>query len=149
VRGPRSRRSATTSTASQWVYRGRRQESRGGDRNDNGAEKPVGFGFGAVQQQAIFPGAFQRAVEIGGLLKSIEGGQIVPRGGGGDIRPLTAEGVPGFAVRTVNQHYDDWRHTEGDTFDKITPRDFQLQVASLAVLSYVLADMPERLSEMK
>ena len=117
--------------------------------DDQGAEFPTGFGFGATQQQAIFPGAFQRVVEIGELLKSVDGGKIFPRGGGGDIRPLTADGVPGFAVRTISKHYDEWHHTHADSFDKIDPRDFQLHIAALAVMSYVLADMPERLSELK
>jgi carboxypeptidase Q len=117
--------------------------------DDQGAEKPTSFGFGGVQQRAVFPGSFQRAVEIGELLKSIGVGTIEPRGGGGDIRPLTADGVPGFAMRTVGVHYEDWHHTHSDSFDNIAPRDFQLHIASLAVLSYVLADMPERLTELK
>jgi len=117
--------------------------------DDHGAEKPTGFGFGGQQQQAVFPGAFQRAVEIGELLKGIGANKIEPRGGGGDVRPLSSEGVPGFDVRTVGTRYDEWHHTHGDSFDNITPRDFQLHVASLAVLSYVLADMPERLTELK
>jgi hypothetical protein len=117
--------------------------------DDHGAEKPTGFGFGRVQQQAVFLGAFQRAVEIGDLLKSIGGGKIEAPGGGGDIRPLSAAGVPGFDVRTVGTHYDEWHHTHGDSFDNIAPRDFQPHVASLAVFSYVLADMPKRLTELK
>jgi hypothetical protein len=117
--------------------------------DDNGAEKPTGFGFGGVQAQAVFPGAFERAVEIGELLKSIGAEKIVSKGGGGDIRPLTAEGVPGFAVRTVGTRYPEWHHSHGDSFENISPHDFQLHIASLAVLSYVLADMPERLSDLK
>ncbi|HKE28238.1 MAG TPA: M20/M25/M40 family metallo-hydrolase [Bryobacteraceae bacterium] len=117
--------------------------------DDNGAEKPTGFGFGGSQQQAVFPGAFQRVVDIAELLKSIGADKIVPRGSGGDIRPLTADGVPGFAMRTVGTHYDEWHHTHADSFDNINPRDFQLHIASLAVLSYVLADMPERLTDLK
>lgn len=42
-----------------------------------------------------------------------------------------------------------WHHTNSDTFDKIVPREFQLNEASLAVLSYVLADMPERIDRIK
>jgi hypothetical protein len=117
--------------------------------DDNGAEKPTGFGFGGMQQRAVFPGAFQRVVEIAELLKSIGADKIEPKGGGGDIRPLTSEGVPGFAMRTVGTHYPEWHHTHGDSFDNISPRDFRLHIASLAVLSYVLADMPERLSDLK
>ncbi len=132
---------------------------------DGGAEKPLGFGFGsggegrrrrpagatpaAPAAAATSSAAFNRVVEIGKLLAGIEGGAISPGGGGSDIAPLLAGGVPGLGVRTVAAHYNDWHHTESDTFDKIVPREFQLNVASLAVMSYVLADMPERLSEMK
>ncbi|MCU1262269.1 MAG: peptidase [Bryobacterales bacterium] len=145
---------------------------------DGGAEKPVGFGFGGggefgagggggrrrrvapggVAPSGLAPGAapaktspasFQRAVDIGKLLAGIEGGNMTPGGGGSDIAPLLADGVPGFGVRTVGTHYFDWHHTNADSFDKIVPREFQLNVASLAVLSYVLADMPERLADLK
>jgi hypothetical protein len=137
---------------------------------DGGAEKPVGFGFGAGVDGGTGAGgagirdtsaagrritappskaAYNRAVEIGKLLQSIEAGEMTPGGGGSDIGPLVADGVPGFGVRTVGTHYFDWHHTNADTFDKIVPREFQLNVASLAVLSYVLADMPERLSDLK
>jgi len=130
---------------------------------DGGAEKPVGFGFGnggpegfanrhgsgPSHEQQVSPASFARVVEIGKLLKSIEGGAISQGGGGSDIAPLLADGVPGFGVRTVGEHYFDWHHTDADSFDKIVPREFQLNVAALAVLSYVLADMPERLNEMK
>lgn len=130
---------------------------------DGGAEKPVGFGFGnggpqragsrrnaeASHEQQVSPAAFARVVEIGKLLEAIGGGAISPGGGGSDIAPLLADGVPGFGVRTVEAHYFDWHHTDADSFDKIVPREFQLNVASLAVLSYVLADMPERLNQMK
>jgi hypothetical protein len=119
-----------------------------GIEDDHGAEKPIGFGFGGAQHQALFPGAYQRALEIGELLSSINAGKISGRGSGGDIRPITEYGAPGFAMRTINKEYDFWHHTEGDTFDKVVPNDFRLHVASLAVLAFVLADMPERMSEL-
>jgi Peptidase family M28/PA domain len=137
---------------------------------DGGAEKPVGFGFGSGgggigglgRRQApgvaapaaekrpaqTSPAAFARAVEIGRLLESIDGGKMSSGGGGEDISPLLADGVPGFGVRTVGTHYFDWHHTDADSFDKIVPREFQLNVASLAVLTYVLADMPERIGDL-
>ena len=130
---------------------------------DGGAEKPVGFGFGpggegrrrlggspdAAARTQVSPAAFQRAVDIGKLLESISAGKVSPGGGGADIAPLMAAGVPGFGVRTVGEHYFDWHHTNADTFDKVAPRDFQENVASLAVLAYVLADMPERIADIK
>jgi Zn-dependent M28 family amino/carboxypeptidase len=137
---------------------------------DGGAEKPLGFGFGgggedgapirrrqapgtpAAQPPAVgetSAASMARAVEIGTLLKEIDAGQMTPGGGGSDISPLIAAGVPGFGVRTVGTHYFDWHHTNADSFDKIVPVEFQQNVASLAVLSYVLADMPERIGDLK
>jgi len=128
---------------------------------DGGAEKPTGFGFGSggpggmrrrAEAQPTIPtseAAFARVTEIGKLLEPIEAGAIRHGGGGSDIAPLMVAGVPGFGMATVGTHYFDWHHTEADTFDKINPRDFKLCSASLAVMSYVLADMPERLSELK
>jgi hypothetical protein len=74
---------------------------------------------------------------------------VTPGGGGADIAPLLAAGVPGFGIRTVGEHYFDWHHTHADTFDKVNARDFQENIAQLAVLAYVLADMPERMSEIR
>ena len=133
---------------------------------DGGAEKPTGFGFGSggPRRRAPAPGAraepppaapatsdaaFARVTEIGKLLEPIEASSIRRGGGGSDIAPLMMAGVPGFGMSTVGTHYFDWHHTEADTFDKINPRDFKQCTAALAVMSYVLADMPERVSEMK
>ena len=55
------------------------------------------------------------------------------------------DGVPGIGERTVGTHYFDWHHTEADTLDKVDPEDFRKNVAALAVMGYVLADMPGRL----
>jgi hypothetical protein len=128
---------------------------------DGGNERPIGFGVtvpgaqspprgmpGTPDQQAANPRT-QRALDltsqIGVLLEGIEGGLITSGGGGADIGPLMQEGVPGLALRTVGEHYFDWHHTDADTIDKVSPIDFKKAVAMLAVMGYVLADMPERL----
>jgi len=116
--------------------------------DDRGAEKPIGYGFGGSQDWKVNPRAFERALELGDLLKSIDGGKMSPGGGGGHIASVTNHGVPGFGIQTVNISYEQTNHTNADSFDKIVLRDFQLHVASLAVMSYVLADMPERLSDL-
>ncbi len=133
---------------------------------DGGAEKPVGFGFGsgggarrasaaggASEEGGNIPppsaAAFARVEEIGKLLASLDGGKVSPGGGGADIAPLMMAGVPGLGVRTVGTHYFDWHHTNADSFDKIVAQEFQANVASLAVMSYVLADMPERLADLR
>ena len=108
---------------------------------DGGAEKPVGFG--------VTPGgaALARAQEIGRLLAPIGAGAVNAGGGGADIAPLMRDGVPGLGLFTVEQHYFDWHHTRTDTVDKIDPQDFRQCIAAMAVMGYVLADMPERLGE--
>jgi hypothetical protein len=108
---------------------------------DGGAEKPVGFG--------LSPGgpALARAKEIGRLLESIGADTIHEGGGGADIGPLMHDGVPGLGLFTVGTHYFDWHHTRTDTVDKINPQEFRLNIAAMAVMGYVLADMPERLGE--
>jgi carboxypeptidase Q len=108
---------------------------------DGGAEKPIGFG--------VSPGgpALARVKEIGRLLEPIGADTVREGGGGADIAPLMRDGVPGLGLFTVGQHYFDWHHTRTDTVDKINPQDFRQCVAAMAVMSYVLADMPERLGE--
>jgi Zn-dependent M28 family amino/carboxypeptidase len=108
---------------------------------DGGAEKPVGFG--------VSPGgaALARAKEIGRLLTPIGADTINEGGGGSDIEPLMRDGVPGLGLFTVGQHYFDWHHTRTDTVDKINPLEFRQCVAAMAVMGYVLADIPERLGE--
>jgi carboxypeptidase Q len=117
---------------------------------DGGAERPVGFGFGlnGVEPDSgdpIYEAAFRNLQAIGSLLDGIEGGQIKRGGGGADIGPLMKSGVPGLGLRTVGENYFDWHHTEADTLDKIAPQDFKRAVAMLAVMGYILADMPDRL----
>ena len=126
---------------------------------DGGAEKPIGFGLGedghphppgSADATPAAGGPPSKAIEclrqIGTLLTSIGANQIQNNGGGSDIEPLMAAGVPGIGELSSGAHYFDWHHTEADTFDKINPQEFRESVAAMSVMMYVLADMPERLS---
>jgi hypothetical protein len=42
----------------------------------------------------------------------------------------------------VGEHYFDWHHTEADTLDKVDPDNFRRSMTLLAVMGFVLADMP-------
>lgn len=116
---------------------------------DGGNERPVGFGVtvpgGGSEEDPVQARALELVSQIGRLLDGIEAGQVTSGGGGADIGPIMREGVPGLALRTVGEHYFDYHHTEADTIDKIEKIDFQKAVAMLAVMGYVLADMPETL----
>ena len=107
---------------------------------DGGAEAPRGFGVGADQN------SLEMLKQIGTLLERVGAGEITGGGGGADIAPLIRDGVPGFSERTVGTHYFDWHHSEADTLDKVDPQDFRKNMAALAVMGYVLADMPGRIT---
>jgi carboxypeptidase Q len=112
---------------------------------DGGAEKPTGFGFtgsGSAQD------SMAKVHEIGQLLERIEAGNILPGGGGADISPLMRDGVPGLSQRTVGTHYFDWHHTRADTTDKVKLEDLRANIAAMAVMAYILADMPDGLRQL-
>jgi carboxypeptidase Q len=106
---------------------------------DGGAEAPRGYSAG------VDAASMETLKQIGKLLERIGASEITGGGGGSDIAPLLKDGVPGLGERTVGTHYFDWHHTEADTLDKVDVQDFRKNMASLAVMSYVLADMPGKL----
>jgi carboxypeptidase Q len=115
---------------------------------DEGAERPVGFGYsflgpGSNESRVVL--ATARLTQIARLLAAVDADALSIGGGETDIGPLMRAGVPGFGLLTVNEHYFDWHHTNADTLDKVELQDFRRCIASLAVLGYVLADMPSRL----
>jgi carboxypeptidase Q len=55
------------------------------------------------------------------------------------------EGVPGMGLRVDGERYFWYHHTEADTLDKLDPREVALCTAALAVMAYVVADLPQRL----
>ena len=120
--------------------------------SDGGVERVVGFDV-AVNRAASDSAdaartseAVARLAEIGRLLTGLGADHVGPGGGGTDIGPLMRRGVPGVAHRTTEEHYFDWHHTRSDMLDKVDPVELRKNVAALAVMVYVLADMPERLS---
>ena len=117
---------------------------------DSGAERPVGFGLGipGVARDSSSPrldSAMNIMGQIGTLLEGIDAGEMTVGGGGADIGPLMRSGVPGIALRTIGEHYFDWHHTAADTLDKVEPENLQKATAMLAVVGYILADMPGQL----
>jgi hypothetical protein len=107
---------------------------------DGGAETPRGFGA------AVDSPSLEVLRQVGKLLDRIGAGEITGGGGGADISPIMFDGVPGLAEHTTGAHYFDWHHTVADTLDKVNPDDFRKNVAAMAVMGYVLADMPGRLT---
>ncbi|GMR13881.1 MAG: M28 family metallopeptidase [Gemmatimonadota bacterium] len=107
--------------------------------SDGGLFRPLGFGFTGSDD------AFQIMQRVGRLLDRIGAGRITRGGGGADIGPLQREGVPGMGLQVDGERYFWYHHTDADTIDKLDPREVGLSVAAMAVIAYVIADLPERL----
>ena len=107
--------------------------------SDGGVFKPQGFSFGGSDA------ALETLKQIGSLLDRIEAGSIVKGGGGADIGPIMALGVPGLGLNVDGTKYFWYHHTDADTIDKLDPNDMARCVAAMAVMAYVVADMAETL----
>ena len=107
--------------------------------SDAGVFKPTGFGFTGSDE------AFSIVRSIGEFLDPIEAGEIVRGGGGGDISPLMGEGVPGMGLNVDGTRSFWYHHTDADTMDKLDPEEMARCVAAMAVIAYVVADLPEPL----
>jgi carboxypeptidase Q len=109
---------------------------------DSGVYRPLGLGLAATAP------AQTRAnlQEIAKLLAGIRANRIAADGGGADIGPIMSEGVVGASLDVDSTHYFDIHHTPADTLDKINPQDLALCVATMAVMAYAVADVPETLS---
>ena len=106
---------------------------------DGGVFRPQGFGFtGSPEALAILR-------DIAALLEPIGADSIAEGGGGADIGPIMREGVPGMNLRVDGDRYFWYHHSSADTVDKLDPHELNLNVAALAIMAYVVADMPERL----
>ena len=107
--------------------------------SDGGVFRPTGFGFtGSEAARAILK-------RMAPLLKRIGADSIGPGGGGADIGPIMALGVPGMGHNVDGTTYFWYHHTEADNVDKLDPREVAMNVAAMAVMAYVVADLEERL----
>jgi carboxypeptidase Q len=107
--------------------------------SDSGVFRPTGFGFtGSDAGRA-------RVREIATLLRGIQADRISPAGGGADIGPsVEAGGIPAMSLE-VDGNYFLLHHTPADTIDKIDPMDMARASGAIAVMTYIIAEMPERL----
>jgi carboxypeptidase Q len=118
---------------------------------DDGVEPPVGFSVGVYVAGTDSTDTLRTdpvLARLRGVMSLIPGlgtDGVTVGDGGTDIGPLMKLGVPGIGLRTTGQHYFDWHHTNADTMDKVDPAALRRNVAALAVLVYVLAEMPEPL----
>ncbi|HEY0366734.1 MAG TPA: M28 family metallopeptidase, partial [Pyrinomonadaceae bacterium] len=109
--------------------------------SDSGVYRPEGFGLAETAPLQVR----SNMQEIAKLLSGIGADQIAASGGGADIGPIMREGVVGASLDVNGEHYFDIHHTPADTLDKVNPRELALCVATMAVMAYTVADLPEPL----
>lgn len=107
--------------------------------SDGGVFRPRGFGFSGSDS------ARARIRDISTLLAGIQADWVGPTGGGADIAPsVEADKLPALELE-VGGDYFLIHHTPADTIDKIDPLDMARSAAAVAVMTYVIAEMPDRL----
>ena len=110
--------------------------------SDSGVFRPEGFGLNAAAPLQVRA----NLQEIAKLLAGIGSDRIAANGGGADIGPIMREGVVGASLDVEGSRYFDYHHTPADTLDKVNPRELALCVATMAVMAYTVADLPESLN---
>jgi len=107
--------------------------------SDSGVFRPTGFGFSGTEAGRA------RIRDIATLLSGIHMDAIGSSGGGADIGPSVQQaGIPALSL-DGDGNYFLIHHTPADTVDKIDPLDVAHSAAGIAVMSYVIAEMPERI----
>ena len=107
--------------------------------SDGGVMSPRGFGFSGSDT------ARSTVMQIASLLRDIRVDRIGPTGGGADIGPTVEAGRIAAMSLDDDGNYFLIHHTPADTVDKIDPESMSRASAAIAVIAYVVADMPERL----
>jgi carboxypeptidase Q len=107
---------------------------------DSGVFAPAALGFTGSDV------ARQMMLKIGTLLAPLGLPEIAQGGGGPDIAPIARAGnVPTMAYLGDPSRLFLIHHTAADTVDRITPAELSRAAAAIAVVTYAVAEMPERL----
>lgn len=111
--------------------------------SDNGAFNPKGYVLAATDSAAAV------VQQVAGLLQSINatGVQRVDSSPAADITPLGEAGVATLELDVDGSRYFWYHHTDGDTLDKLDPGELARCVAAMAVMAYVIADLPDPLPQ--
>jgi len=106
---------------------------------DGGVFRPTGFGFtGSSAARA-------KVRDVAQLLAGIHADTISAAGEGADISPsVQRASIPSMSL-DVDGNYFLIHHTPADTIDKIDPLEIARSSGAIAVMAYVVAEMPDRL----
>jgi len=107
---------------------------------DSGVFEPARFGFtGSLAARNVIR-------DITSLLAPLNLAETISGGGGADIDPIAQAGrAPTMAYMGDPTRYFTIHHTPADTVERIAPEEVSKGAAAIAVVTYVIAEMPERL----
>lgn len=107
---------------------------------DSGVFEPARFGFsGSLAARNVIR-------DITSLLAPLNLADTISGGGGADIDPIAQAGrVPTMAYMGDPTRYFTIHHTPADTVERIAPEEVAKGAAAIAVVTYVIAEMPDRL----
>ena len=111
--------------------------------SDGGIFDPEGFGFTGPEK------AKATVVSIAGLLKSIGADPVRDGGGGADVSPAGTVAKAPLMSHLAEANYFQIHHTPADTIERISPKQASNNAAAIAVMVYVIADLPWRLGTEK
>ena len=107
--------------------------------SDSGVAPPLGFGFSGSDA------ARDRVRAIASLLSAVGADRVRAGGGGADIAPSVEAGrIPAMSLDSGGDYFL-VHHSPADTVERVAAEDLARASAALAVMAYVVADMPERL----
>src|SRR5712691_10826479 len=107
---------------------------------DSGVFEPARFGFsGSLAARNVIR-------DITSLLAPLNLAETISGGGGADIDPIAQAGrAPTMAYMGDPTRYFTIHHSPADTVERIAPEEVSRAAAAIAVVTYVIAEMPDRL----
>jgi len=107
---------------------------------DSGVFEPARFGFsGSLAARNVIR-------DITSLLAPLNLAETISGGGGADIDPIAQAGrAPTMAYMGDPTRYFTIHHSPADTVERIAPEEVSRGAAAIAVVTYVIAEMPDRL----
>jgi Zn-dependent M28 family amino/carboxypeptidase len=114
--------------------------------SDSGGFAPEGFSV-ECKDEAREKIAASQVRDIARLVSRLGVKKVLLGHSGADVGPMKDSGVILMGIFTEGSTYFDYHHSPADTLDKVDAEELSRCVASLAVMAYVIADMPTRLGD--
>jgi len=114
--------------------------------SDSGAFRLMGYSV-QCEDEARQQRALEEIKSLLPLFRPLGAERMTAGHGGADIGPMAKHGVALLGFVPEGSSYFDYHHSHADTLDKVDPKLLSDDIAAMAIMSYILADMPGRLGE--